>query len=52
MYDYLPHSAFAFPEPEEIVKELEQVGFRSITYRRLFFGASILYVAVKPERLS
>ncbi|EHQ04610.1 MAG: bifunctional demethylmenaquinone methyltransferase/2-methoxy-6-polyprenyl-1,4-benzoquinol methylase UbiE [Leptonema illini] len=48
MYEYLPHSAFAFPEPEEIVKELKQVGFQNVTFRRLFFGASILYVAVKP----
>ncbi len=48
MYDYLPHSAFAFPEPEEIVAELQRTGFKDVTFRRLFFGASILYVAVKP----
>jgi len=48
MYDYLPHSAFAFPEPEVIVEELAQVGFQNIRFQRLFFGASILYVATKP----
>lgn len=47
MYDYLPHSAFAFPEPEEIAAELEAAGFQTVTWTRLFFGASVLYRAVK-----
>lgn len=48
MYDYLPHSAFAFPEPEEIAAELAAAGFTNVTWKRLFFGASVLYRAVKP----
>lgn len=48
MFDYLPHSAFAFPEPEQIARELELAGFRDISWKRLFFGASVLYRAEKP----
>lgn len=50
MFDYLPHSAFAFPEPEQISEELHRAGFREISFKRLFFGASILYRAVKPSK--
>lgn len=49
MYEYLPESAFVFPHPEEIVKELETVGFANVTYYRVFFGASILYLAYKKQ---
>ncbi|GIX42497.1 MAG: demethylmenaquinone methyltransferase [Leptospiraceae bacterium] len=47
MYDYLPASALEFPPPETIINELESVGFKNIHYKRLFFGASIIYIAYK-----
>ncbi|MFN3604982.1 MAG: ubiquinone/menaquinone biosynthesis methyltransferase [Leptonema sp. (in: bacteria)] len=49
MYQYLPYSALAFPEPEQIVQELNSVGFKNITFYRVFFGASILYIAHKES---
>lgn len=48
MYEYLPQSAFVFPEPEQIVAELTSAGFSNVKFQRLFFGASILYTAIKP----
>lgn len=50
MYEYLPSSALAFPPPETIVEELKSVGFSKIIYKRLFFGASIIYIALKEEK--
>ncbi len=47
MYNYLPVSALEFPEPQMIIKELESVGFKNITLKRLFFGASVIYIAEK-----
>ncbi len=51
MYEYLPNSALAFPSPKEIVKELESVGFQNVTYQKVFFGASILYIAHKKKQI-
>lgn len=49
MYEYLPSSALVFPPPETIVEELKSVGFSNVIYKRLFFGASIIYIASKKE---
>lgn len=47
MYNYLPASALEFPPPNVIIEELKSVGFNHIQFKRLFFGASVIYVAYK-----
>ncbi|MCS7205048.1 MAG: ubiquinone/menaquinone biosynthesis methyltransferase [Leptospiraceae bacterium] len=47
MYAYLPASALEFPPPDVIKRELESVGFQNVTYKRVFFGASVIYTAYK-----
>ncbi len=47
MYDYLPSSSFEFPPPEIIKQEILSSGFRKVSYKRLFFGASVIYIAEK-----
>jgi demethylmenaquinone methyltransferase / 2-methoxy-6-polyprenyl-1,4-benzoquinol methylase len=46
-YKYLAVSAENFYSPEEIVKYLLKTGFKQATARRLFFGASAIYTAIK-----
>lgn len=47
MYQYLPASTLVFPPPETIIAELREAGFRNIKTIRLFFGASMIYIAHK-----
>ena len=47
MYDYLPASAKNYPAQQELVAELEEVGFRNVTYQNFMLGASALHVAWK-----
>jgi demethylmenaquinone methyltransferase/2-methoxy-6-polyprenyl-1,4-benzoquinol methylase len=44
-YGYLPASIQAFASPDELVKLLRQVGFRSVTAVPLTFGVVYLYTA-------
>jgi demethylmenaquinone methyltransferase / 2-methoxy-6-polyprenyl-1,4-benzoquinol methylase len=46
-YQYLASSASAFYTPSELKELLIKSGFKSVTYRPLFFGAAGIHVAVK-----
>lgn len=46
-YRYLGRSVMAFPPPETIAGELNEVGFGSVQFRRLSLGAATLHLAVK-----
>ncbi len=49
MYAYLPVSARAYPNPNEICVELEKAGFAEPTYKRLLFGSAVIHMAVKKK---
>ncbi|MFM2388240.1 MAG: bifunctional demethylmenaquinone methyltransferase/2-methoxy-6-polyprenyl,4-benzoquinol methylase [Bacteroidota bacterium] len=46
-YNYLPQSVAAFPEGDEMLRILHQVGFKHTTCTSLSFGISSIYTAEK-----
>jgi demethylmenaquinone methyltransferase/2-methoxy-6-polyprenyl-1,4-benzoquinol methylase len=46
-YAYLAESAVNYYSPEELKKLLEAAGFSRVSFRRLFFGAAAIHVAIK-----
>ena len=46
-YTYLPQSVAQFPENEDFIQVLLNVGFKNPTQKRLTFGIATLYVAEK-----
>jgi len=46
-YRYLSSSVLAFPKPDEIVRELESVGFRDVTAVRLIGWVTVLYTFMR-----
>jgi len=46
-YHYLAESASRYYTAEEVKEMLLEAGFREVSFRRLFFGAACLHVAVK-----
>lgn len=46
-YSYLPESVMAFPEDQEFLNVLKDIGFRNIKQNRLSFGISSIYIAQK-----
>jgi demethylmenaquinone methyltransferase/2-methoxy-6-polyprenyl-1,4-benzoquinol methylase len=47
-YIYLPASVGRFPAPPEMLRKLEQVGFRDVGWTPYTFGIAGLYTARKP----
>ncbi len=47
-YDYLPKSVEAFPEKEQFLKELVNVGLEDVKQYRLTFGIATIYFSSKP----
>jgi len=47
-YDYLPASIRGFAKPAELVRRLEQAGFRDARAEDLTFGIALLVSAVRP----
>ena len=47
-YTYLPASVGRFPAPPEMLRTLEQVGFRDVRWTPYTFGIAGLYTARKP----
>ncbi len=45
-YRYLPQSAVAFLQPEEIAQKMEQAGFRSVSFKRKMLGTIAIHVGV------
>ncbi len=48
-YNYLPESVEQFPQDEQLVSLLRQANWTDITYRRLTFGISTLYMGKRNE---
>lgn len=46
-YEYLPESVAAFPDGEEFLAMLHDVGFKNTKQEKLTFGISSIYVGVK-----
>lgn len=46
-YTYLPESVNAFPEREQFIQELENLGFKNCTFKPLSFGIAMIYVGLK-----
>lgn len=46
-YLYLPESVNAFPDGDNFIKILEDVGFVDVRLKRLSFGISTIYTAIK-----
>jgi demethylmenaquinone methyltransferase/2-methoxy-6-polyprenyl-1,4-benzoquinol methylase len=46
-YKYLPNSVEAFPEGEEMIRILQDIGFTKCSYRKLSFGIASMYIAFK-----
>jgi len=46
-YTYLPKSVSKFPNENEFVKLLEEIGFRNVEFKKKSFGIATLYFAVK-----
>lgn len=46
-YTYLPQSVLAFPEPQKLIKMMEDVGFKS-RYHLLSGGIAAIHIGVKP----
>jgi len=46
-YRYLAETVQAFPEPDALARELEEVGF-TVSVERMTFGIAALHVAVRP----
>ncbi len=47
-YKYLLQGVQSFPTAEELVGELEEIGFKNIGFERLTFGIVAIHVATKP----
>lgn len=47
-YKYLLQGVRSFPTAEELVNELEDIGFKNISFERLTFGIVAIHVATKP----
>ena len=47
-YTYLPASVGRFPAPPEMLRTLEEVGFRDVRWTPYTFGIAGLYTARKP----
>ncbi len=50
-YSYLPESVKAFPQGFELVKILEDIGFRNVKWQPLTFGVCGFYMMEKPLNL-
>jgi demethylmenaquinone methyltransferase/2-methoxy-6-polyprenyl-1,4-benzoquinol methylase len=46
-YRYLAESAAGFYTSEDLIKLLTEAGFKTVSYRPLFFGAAGIHVAIK-----
>jgi demethylmenaquinone methyltransferase/2-methoxy-6-polyprenyl-1,4-benzoquinol methylase len=46
-YTYLPESIRLFPMPDELAAILRNIGFSTVTWRRLTNGIAVVHVAVK-----
>jgi demethylmenaquinone methyltransferase/2-methoxy-6-polyprenyl-1,4-benzoquinol methylase len=46
-YTYLPQSVAAFPDGEDFLNELRQVGFKNARQHRMTLGVATLYIAEK-----
>lgn len=46
-YQYLPESVMRFPDGEEFISIMKNVGFKNISEKRLTFGIVTIYFAVK-----
>jgi demethylmenaquinone methyltransferase / 2-methoxy-6-polyprenyl-1,4-benzoquinol methylase len=46
-YRYLPDSVLKFPEGKQFINELISAGFKDVREKRLTFGISTIYFAVK-----
>lgn len=47
-YTYLPESVNAFPDGENFLRVMEEVGYKNTSCRPLTFGISSIYVGEKP----
>ncbi len=48
-FTYLPESIRMFPLPAELSRLLEEIGFRTVSYRRLTNGIAVVHVGEKPR---
>lgn len=46
-YTYLPESIRLFPQPDELAAILRNIGFSTVTWRRLTNGIAVVHVGVK-----
>jgi len=46
-YTYLPESIRLFPQPDELSATLRNIGFSTVTWRRLTNGIAVVHVGVK-----
>jgi demethylmenaquinone methyltransferase/2-methoxy-6-polyprenyl-1,4-benzoquinol methylase len=46
-YTYLPESIRLFPQPDELSAILRNIGFSTVTWRRLTNGIAVVHVGVK-----
>ena len=47
-YDYLPYSIVEFPEPEEFMNMIRQIGFQKCHRHSQSFGIAQIYIGQKP----
>jgi demethylmenaquinone methyltransferase / 2-methoxy-6-polyprenyl-1,4-benzoquinol methylase len=48
-YQYLPDSVSRFPDQQELVARMEQVGFERVEYQNLTGGIAALHLATRPR---
>ena len=48
-YQYLPDSVSRFPDQQELVERMEQVGFERVEYQNLTGGIAALHLATRPQ---
>jgi len=48
-YAYLPESIRLFPDPDQLQKKLEDIGFRDVHYRRLTDGIAVVHIGTKAN---
>ncbi len=46
-YTYLPESIRLFPQPDELSAILRNIGFSTVTWRRLTNGIAVVHMGVK-----
>lgn len=51
-YEYLPASVEKFPSPEEMVRKMEAIGFRNVSWTKYTFGIAGLYRGKKMNALT